>query len=104
MVKHTQTICREQPINCFSVFDHFVGLVLKVLRIVIGRDFFSDCKNRLWFLQCDKRNKGATNPKTIDNKCFRDSIVASLNHEIIPNHPERISNLEPFLINIIGRE
>ena len=51
------------------------------------------------------RNKGATiNPKIIDNKCFRDSAVASSNHERIPNHLERISNLEPFLINIIGRE
>ena len=51
-------------------------------------------------------NKGATiNPKTKDNKCFRDSTVASLNHERILNHPERISNLMPFiLINIIGRE
>ena len=43
------------------------------------------------------RNKRATiNPKTIDNKCFRDSIVASLNHEKISHHPERISNLMPF--------
>ena len=32
MVKHTQTIRRLLllPTNCFSVFDHFVGLVLKV--------------------------------------------------------------------------
>ena len=43
------------------------------------------------------RNKGATiNPKSIDSKCFRDSTVASLNHERIHNHPKRISNLEPF--------
>ena len=48
-------------------------------------------------------NKGTTiNLKTIDNKCFRDSTVASLNYERIPNHPERISSL--FLINIIGRK
>ena len=31
MVKHTQTIRRLLPTNCLSVFDHFVGLVLKVL-------------------------------------------------------------------------
>ena len=31
MVKHTQTICRQQPANCLTVFDHFVGLVLKGL-------------------------------------------------------------------------
>ena len=32
MVKHTQTTCQQQPINCLSVFDHFVGLTLKGLR------------------------------------------------------------------------
>ena len=31
MVKHTQTIRRRQRTNFFSVFDHFVGLVLKGL-------------------------------------------------------------------------
>ena len=29
MVKRTQTICRQEPTNCLSVFDHFVGLALK---------------------------------------------------------------------------
>ena len=32
MVKHTQKICRQNPANCLSVFDHFLGLVLKGLR------------------------------------------------------------------------
>ena len=31
MVKHTYTIRRQQPMNCLSVFDHFVGLWLKEL-------------------------------------------------------------------------
>ena len=31
MVKHTQTIRRQQPTNCLSVFDHFAGLALKGL-------------------------------------------------------------------------
>ena len=31
MVKHTQIILRQQPTNCLSVFDHFVGLMLKGL-------------------------------------------------------------------------
>ena len=31
MVKHTQTIRLQQPTNCLSVFDHFVGLALKEL-------------------------------------------------------------------------
>ena len=51
MVKHTQTICRQQPTNCLSVFDHFVGLALKVLKQqykhkpdswVFGNKFFVD--------------------------------------------------------------
>ena len=31
MVKHTQLIRWQKPTNCFSVFDHFVGLALKEL-------------------------------------------------------------------------
>ena len=33
MVKHTQTIRCLLPANCLSVFDHFVGLALKVLKV-----------------------------------------------------------------------
>ena len=31
MVKHTQTIHRQQPMNCLSVFNQFVGLAPKGL-------------------------------------------------------------------------
>ena len=31
MAKDTQTIRRQQPTNCFSVFKHFVGLALEGL-------------------------------------------------------------------------
>ena len=44
-----------------------------------------------------KNKKATINPKSKDNKCFRDATVASLNYERIPNHPERISNLMPFI-------
>ena len=37
MVKHTQTIRRNLPTNCLSVFDHFVKLALEVLRILLMR-------------------------------------------------------------------
>ena len=33
MVKPTQTIRWQQPMNCLSVFDHFVGLALKGLKL-----------------------------------------------------------------------
>ena len=43
-------------------------------------------------------NKRATiNPKNKDNKCFQYSIVVSLNHQNIENHPERISNIGIFI-------
>ena len=32
MVKHIQTIRRQRPSNCLSVFDNFVGLPLEGLR------------------------------------------------------------------------
>ena len=35
MVRHTQTMRRQQPTNCLSVFDHFVGLALKRLLCMI---------------------------------------------------------------------
>ena len=31
MAKHTQTIRRQEPMNCLRVFDHHVGLALKGL-------------------------------------------------------------------------
>ena len=48
--------------------------------------------------------KSTINPQnTEDNNCFQYSIVAALNHQKIPNHPERISNLIPF-INYNGND
>ena len=35
MVKHTQTNGCQQATNCLSVFDHFVGLVLKGLNCIL---------------------------------------------------------------------
>ena len=35
MVKHAETIRRLLPTNCLSVFNHFVGLVLKGLLVII---------------------------------------------------------------------
>ena len=44
------------------------------------------------------RNKGATiNPQNYDdNNCFQYATTIALNHQNIENHPETISNLEPF--------
>ena len=43
-------------------------------------------------------NKRATiNTKNKDNKYFQYSITVALNHQIIENHPQRISNIKPFM-------
>ena len=50
-------------------------------------------KSPKWIL-----NKRATiNPKNKDNKCFQYLITAALNHQNFGNHPERISNIKPFI-------
>ena len=36
MAKNIQTIRRQQSTNCLSVFDHFVGLVLKGLNVTVS--------------------------------------------------------------------
>ena len=45
------------------------------------------------------RNKRATiNPKNEDdNNCFQYALTVALNHQSIENHPERISNIKPFI-------
>ena len=39
MVKHTQIIRRQQPKNCLSVFDHFVGMAFKRSNICSNKTF-----------------------------------------------------------------
>ena len=40
MVKHNQTVRRQQPTNCLSVFNHSAGLALKGLRHLGESTFF----------------------------------------------------------------
>ena len=60
----------------------------------------SHIKSPEWIL-----NKRATiNPKNDDNKCFEYSIVIALQHQEIGRHPEKMSNIDFFLvICIIGK-
>ena len=47
MVKYNQTIRRQKPTNCLSLFDHFMGLALKELtRMAVQQGFedFFPCK------------------------------------------------------------
>ena len=48
--------------------------------------------------ECISSKKATINPKnTKDNKYFRYSLTVALNHQNIENHPERISNIKPFI-------
>ena len=44
-----------------------------------------------------KNKRETINPKNKDNDYFKHATTAALNHERIKNHPERISNLMPFI-------
>ena len=44
-----------------------------------------------------KNKKATTNPKNNDNKYFQYAVAATLNHEQIKSHPEKISNSKPFI-------
>ena len=44
-----------------------------------------------------KNKKTTLNPKNNDDKCFQYALTAALNHEQIKSHPERISEINPFI-------
>ena len=55
MVKHTETIRCQQPTNCLSIFDHFVGLALKGLSLTLVNNIHTFtvsisfiCKTFIW--------------------------------------------------------
>ena len=76
------------------VFESVDLLVYRIhkTRLKRGKSYI---KSLEWIL-----NKRATiNPKNKDNKCFQYSITVALNHRKIKNHPERISNIKPFIDN-----
>ena len=74
------------------VFENADLLSYSVHKISLKRGK-SYIKSPEWVL-----NRRATiNPKNKDNKCFQYSITVALNHQNIENHPERISNIKPFI-------
>ena len=44
-----------------------------------------------------KKKKETINPKNTDDKCFQYAATVALNYEEVESHPERISNIKPFL-------
>ena len=44
-----------------------------------------------------KQQKASINPKNNDNNWFQYALTAALNYHNIKSHPERISDLKPFI-------
>ena len=44
-----------------------------------------------------KDKKSTINPKNNDDKCFQYAVTLALNLDNIDNHPERISEIKPFI-------
>ena len=44
-----------------------------------------------------KKKKATINSKNNDDNCFQYAITVALNHRNINNHPERITNIKPFI-------
>ena len=40
--------------------------------------------------------KATINLKNIDDKCYEHGYTLTQHHTEIPNHPEQVSNIEPF--------
>ena len=69
-----------------------VTLYLKVHKTSLKRG-----KSYIKFSEWVINKRGTINPQNKDNKCFQYSITVTLNHQNIGNHPERISNIKPFI-------
>ena len=41
--------------------------------------------------------KSKINPQHEDDKCFQYASTVALNYKEIESHPERVSNIEPFI-------
>ena len=44
-----------------------------------------------------KKKKSTIYPQNTDDKCFQYAVTVALNYEEIKSHPERVSNIKPFI-------
>ena len=44
-----------------------------------------------------KKKNVTTNKKNMDDKCLQCAAAVALNYEEIESHPERVSNIKPFI-------
>ena len=76
------------------VFDSVDLLTVHIHKINLKRGK-SYVKSPNWIFS----KRATINPKNKDYKCFQYSITVALNHQDFENHPERISNIKPFIDN-----
>ena len=62
-----------------------------------GKSYIKRGKSYIKFPEWLINKRATINPKNKHNKCFQCSITVALNHQNIENHPERISNIKPFI-------
>ena len=74
------------------IFDSVNLLYYHLQRIILkrGRSYVDSPK---WL----KNKKATINPPKHDNKCFQYTLTFALNYQNIKSHPERVSNLKPFI-------
>ena len=93
-----------------TISINFILLIKETMR---GSEFICDSVNLLYYhLQeislkrggsytdspkCLKNKKATKNPKNNDYNCFQYALTVVLIHKQIKSHPERISNLKPFI-------
>ena len=77
--------------------SNFVFESIKILYYHIHKINLKRGKSYLKFPEWILNKRATINPKNKDKKCFQYAITAALNHQKIENHPERISNIKPFI-------
>ena len=74
------------------IFDSINLLYYHLQRISLKRGgSYLDSPKRL------KNKKATINLKTNDNDCFQYALTGALNYQNVKSHPERVSNLKPFI-------
>ena len=89
--KHQEGL-KEKIKGSEFVFDSFDRLYYKFHTISLNRGrSYKD--TRKWL----KNKKTTINPKNNDEKCFEYAVTVALDNEQIKSHPEKTSNIKPFI-------
>ena len=77
----------------WNQFKWCITNVVNLVNIVNFRRGHSYIDSPNWI----KKEKATTNPKNKDDKCFKYVVTVALNYEETKSHPERVSNIKPFI-------